>query len=67
MDNFDKKTLLTSILPYSNVDLSDLDQIKETYFRSIVVTKLDTVTLEMKCVLNPEKDNFMCKLFIETN
>ena len=29
--------------------------------------KLNTVTLECKCVLNLQKDNFICKMFIKSN
>ena len=32
-----------------------------------VVTKLNTVTLECKRVLNPQKDNFIRKIFIQSN
>ena len=67
MDNFDKKTLISNILPYSKIDPSDLDAIKGTDFHQNVVMKLNTVTLEFKCVLNPEKDNFIRKIFIKTN
>ena len=67
MDNFDKETLISSILPYSKIDPSDLDGIRQTQFHHNVVTKLNTVTLECKHVLNPEKDNFICKMFIESN
>ena len=31
------------------------------------MTKLNTVTLECKCVLNLQKDNFICKIFIQSN
>ena len=67
LENYDKNTLITNILPYSTISLSDLDAIKTTQFRNHVVTKLNTVTLEFKCVLNLEKDNFICKIFTETN
>ena len=67
MDNFDKKTLISNILPYSNIDPLDLEAIQGTQFHNNVVMKLNTVTLEFKCVLNPEKDNFIHKIFIKTN
>ena len=67
LENYDKNTLITNILPYSTICLSDLDAIKTTQFRNYVVTKLNTVTLKFKRVLNLKKDNFICKIFIETN
>ena len=67
MENFDKDTLISTILPYSKIDASDLDRITQTQFRHNVVTKLNTVTLECKRVLNPQKDNFIRKIFIQSN
>ena len=67
MDNFDKRSLIINILPYSKMDPSDLDAIRQTQFHHNVVMKLNTVTLECKCVLNLEKDNFICKIFIKSN
>ena len=67
MDNFDKEILISTILPYSKIDPSDLDAISQTHFHHNVVMKLNTVTLECRRVLNPEKDNFICKIFIESN
>ena len=67
MENFDKETLISSMLPYSHIDASDLDIIRQTEFHHNLVTKLNTVTLECKHVLNPEKDNFIRKMFIKTN
>ena len=67
MENFDKDTLISTILPYSKIDASDLDRIRQTQFHHNVVMKLNTVTLECKCVLNPQKDNFICKMFIQSN
>ena len=67
MKNCDKETLISSILPYSKIDASDLDRIRQSRFRHNVVTKLNTVTLEFKCVPNPQKDNFICKIFIQSN
>ena len=67
LDNYDKNTLIMNILPYSTISPSDLDAIKTAQFRNHVVTKLNTVTLEFKRVLNVEKDNFIRKIFIETN
>ena len=55
MDNFDKKKLISNILPYSAIDPTDLDAIRQTQFHHNIVKKLNTVTLEFKCVLNPEK------------
>ena len=67
MENFDKDTLISTILPYSKIDASDLDRIAQTQFRHNVVTKLNTVTLECKRVLNLQKDNFIRKIFIQSN
>ena len=67
MENFDKDTLIRTILPYSKIDASDLDRITQTQFRHNVVTKLNTVTLECKRVLNLQKDNFIRKIFIQSN
>ena len=65
MENFDKDTLISTILPYSKIDASDLDRIRQAQFHHNVVVKLNTVTC--KCVLNPQKDNFIRKMFIESN
>ena len=67
MENFDKDTLISTILPYSKIDASDLDITRQTQFRHNVVTKLNTVTLECKHVLNLQKDNFICTMFIKSN
>ena len=44
-----------------------MDRITQTQFCHNVVTKLNTVTLECKRVLNPQKDNFIRKIFIQSN
>ena len=67
LENYDKDTLLTNILPYSTINPSDLDAIQNTQFRHHVVTKLNTVTLECKRIVNAEKDNFIRQIFIESN
>ena len=67
MENSDKETLISSILPYSKIDASDLDRIRQIRFCHNVVTKLNTVILECKRVLNPQKDNFIRKIFIQSN
>ena len=67
MENFDKDILISTILPYSKIDASDLDTIRQTQFRHNVVMNLNTVTLECKRVLNPQKDNFIRKMFIQSN
>ena len=66
-ETVDKDTLISTILPYSKIDASDLDIIRQTQFCHNVVTKLNTVTLECKHVLNPLKDNFIRKMFIKSN
>ena len=67
LENYDKNTLVTNILPYSTISPSDLDAIQNTQFRNHVVMKLNTVTLEFKHVLNAEKNNFIHQIFIESN
>ena len=67
MENFNEDTLISTILPYSKIDASDLDIIRQTQFCHNVVMKLNTVTLECKHILNPQKDNFIRKMFIESN
>ena len=44
-----------------------MDRIRQIPFRHNVVTKLNTVTLECKRVLNLQKDNFIRKIFIQSN
>ena len=67
MENCDKETLINTILAYSKIDESDLDRIRQTRFHHNVITKLNTVTLECKHVLNLQKDNFISKIFIQSD
>ena len=65
-DNNDKKDLLDSLLPYSEITSEDQDELKNLPFENGKIHTMESITVGMKRVL-VDNDHFIREIHITTN